>query len=191
MKHKIILFAAIMVAACAPTTLTHGIPNYAVVDQTAAGDPYVVRSGQITTQEGWNYLAQVAHGRKVHVLKMNFPAEGTDDPAVAMGFDVQVLSIIPEDYHPLDVFSPPDGQKIAAAKSQLLYCKLHPDTDLCDVHCSAGHDRTGEVVGEYRVDDDGWTKDAAYKEMLARGYHPELHGLHERWENYQPARSAP
>ena len=176
--------------------VTHGIPNYAVVSQTPAGDPYIVRSGQITAVEGWDYLQTVAHGRKIHIVKLNFDVEGSDAEATRRGWTLVYVPIQPEGDQDVatdvwDAFKTPDAANIARGKAELRACKLHPDTDLCDVHCTHGQDRTGEVVGEFRVDDDGWTKQAAYSEMLAHHYHPELHGLHERWENYQSAKPAP
>lgn len=196
MKHLILLFAFVALWACSPMVITHGIPNYAIVGQTPAGDPYIVRSGQISTTEGWDYLQSIAHGRKIHVVKLNFDAEGSDTEATRRGWTLVYVPIQPEGDQDVatdiwDTFKVPDAANIARGKSELLTCKLHPDTDLCDVHCTHGQDRTGEIVGEYRVDDDGWTKAAAYQEMRAHNYHPELHGLHERWENYQAAKTAP
>lgn len=42
------------------------------------------------------------------------------------------------------------------------------------VHCRHGEDRTGFAVGLYRVFVQGWPADAAYAEMLDRGFHPDL-----------------
>jgi tyrosine-protein phosphatase SIW14 len=52
------------------------------------------------------------------------------------------------------------------------------------VHCTHGQDRTGLVVGLYRTIHDGWTKTDAYREMLQLGFHPELRGLREFWEDF-------
>ncbi len=40
------------------------------------------------------------------------------------------------------------------------------------LHCLHGRDRTGAMVGVYRVVEDGWSGDAAYREMLIRGFRP-------------------
>ena len=181
-----IIFAAIALAACSPTVYVHGAPNLYAVD----GD-YLYRSGQISSDEGWNYVAQLARGRRVHVVKLNFDAEGQDTGATTRGFSILYVPIQPEGDQDLlkdvwDTFKTPDAAHIETAKSELLRCKLHPDTDFCLVHCTHGEDRTGEVVGEYRLDDDDWTKDHAYQEMIAHHYHPELYGLYDRWRHYQP-----
>ena len=40
------------------------------------------------------------------------------------------------------------------------------------IHCLHGQDRTGLVVGLYRVYVDGWAPEAAYQEMIEKGFHP-------------------
>lgn len=46
------------------------------------------------------------------------------------------------------------------------------------LHCQHGADRTGMMVAIYRMAVDGWTKDAAIKEMTDGGY-----GYHAIWKN--------
>lgn len=41
------------------------------------------------------------------------------------------------------------------------------------VHCRHGEDRTGTVIGLYRVFVQGWSAQSAYLEMLAYNFHPE------------------
>jgi hypothetical protein len=53
------------------------------------------------------------------------------------------------------------------------------------VHCEHGQDRTGLAVGCFRLSQ-GWSKDAAYAEMLVTGFHPALRGLQGRWDSEQP-----
>ena len=45
------------------------------------------------------------------------------------------------------------------------------------LHCKHGEDRTGMIVGLYRVEYQNWAPDRAYEEMLERGFHPILLGL--------------
>ena len=178
------LLACLAFVACSPTVWINGVPNLAQVDTN------IWRAGQIATQEGWNWIAQLASGRKVHVIKLNFDTEGSDALALQMGFDVVYVPIQPEGDQDvvddvLSTFRAPDAANIARAKSVLTSCKLHPDTDFCIVHCTHGQDRTGLVTGEHRVENDGWTKQRAYDEMRAHHFHPELHGLYETWENFK------
>src|SRR5439155_8620420 len=50
------------------------------------------------------------------------------------------------------------------------------------VHCQHGQDRTGLIVGLYRVFHEHWTPAAAYKEMLAKGFHQILVFLNHYYE---------
>lgn len=50
------------------------------------------------------------------------------------------------------------------------------------VHCERGQDRTGLIVGVYRVKVEHWTKADAYQEMLKHGFHPILRGLCWSWQ---------
>lgn len=45
------------------------------------------------------------------------------------------------------------------------------------IHCHYGEDRTGLIVGLYRVLNQGWSPQTAYDEMLANGFHTYLFGL--------------
>ncbi len=51
------------------------------------------------------------------------------------------------------------------------------------VHCQFGRDRTGTMIGAYRIMMENWTFDNAFKEMMACGYRPGLtqmtRGLHD------------
>ena len=175
----------LLLASCSPTTFTHDVPNLAQVDRS------IWRSGQITSQDGWDWIAKIAAGRKVHVIKLNFDVEGSDALAQAMGFDVLYVPVQPGgDVAIWDEFrstpgKAPDPAAVAKAKTQLAYCLARPTTDLCLVHCTHGQDRTGLIIGEHRMLHDGWNKEAAYAEMLAHHFHPELHGVHEAWESFK------
>lgn len=50
------------------------------------------------------------------------------------------------------------------------------------VHCQHGQDRTGLIVGLHRVFHEGWTPAAAYREMLAKGFHKALFLLNHYYE---------
>ena len=83
-------FVAIALAACSPMTLTHDVPNLAQVYAA------IWRSGQVSTKSGWDYVAELARGRRVHVVKLNFESEGRDDLANGRGWDLVYLPIQPE-----------------------------------------------------------------------------------------------
>jgi tyrosine-protein phosphatase SIW14 len=157
-----------------PAGADDDVPNLFEVDTR------VWRSGQPSTPAQWQRLKDLGVR---HVVKLNFESEGTDDGARTAGLDVHVLSIQPEgDKDVLDgvrgTFVAPDPAKLAEAERVLAA------GGGVLIHCTHGHDRTGLVVGMHRVMHDGWTKDAAYREMIEKHFHPDLHGLHEFWEKF-------
>ncbi len=172
------LLLTLVSIACvnSPTVLTHGVPNLVKVEAN------LWRAGQPTTLEQWQYLKSLGI---TQVVKLNFETEGSDKGAESVGMKVHVLSIQPEG--DLDLLD------------NITHTLVHPDATRLDeaeqviesgggvlVHCTHGQDRTGLVVGRYRVLHDGWTKDAAYAEMRKNNFHQALKGLHEAWENFQP-----
>jgi tyrosine-protein phosphatase SIW14 len=50
------------------------------------------------------------------------------------------------------------------------------------VHCKLGEDRSGMIVGLYRVFTQNWTAADAYSEMLKDGFHPFLTGLKDYFD---------
>lgn len=157
----------------------HGIPNFAKVDVG------IYRSGQITSMEGWQYLKQATGGKRIHVIKLNYNNEGSDGLAIGLGYDVHVLSIQPQGDK--DVFNDligafirPDNDVVLEAVALLMGADAD---DVWLVHCTHGQDRTGYVIGKFRVLAQDWSKARAYKEMLKYHFHPELLGLQSAWES--------
>jgi len=160
---------------CSPTVYNHGVPNLVKVDSG------LWRSGQPTTIEQWQTLKNLGI---TQVIKLNFESEGSDEGAVTVGMSVTTMSIQPEgDQDAWDniktTFVEPDPTILGDIEVQI---ETREGGIL--VHCTHGQDRTGLVIGRYRVLHDNWTKDAAYTEMLANNFHPLLHGLHESWEKF-------
>jgi Tyrosine phosphatase family len=178
------LGASLLLGGCSPTRTTHGVPNFVEV---GAG---LLRGGQ-PSAEGWKWL-QEERGVTA-VVKLNYESEGSDDEARRLGLRVIVNSIQPAG---LDGKSPeailraavdtrvvPSDESIANAVRA-----MDAHKGVMYVHCSHGQDRTGLVVGVYRVLHDGLTKEDAYQEMLHNHFHAGLHGLHEFWERFDVVR---
>lgn len=179
MKCLITLVLAAL-AACSPMHYVHGVPNLAQVDAN------VWRSGQITTLEGWDYIQQLAAGRQVHVIKLNYGNEGSDDIAKMLGFDVHDFAIQPQGDQDIwdevvAEFMRPTVAVIMAAEDLLSVASSTVTTDFYLIHCTHGQDRTGLIVGMHRVMHDGWFARDAYGEMLDHNFHPELVGLQVTW----------
>lgn len=121
--------------------------------------PSLVRGAQ-PTAEG---IARLKHaGVKTIIDLRNEPVMIEREAKVCRQFGVKLISI------PLDEFNEPSAQDA----DRFLSAVNDPDNQPVYVHCLHGEDRTGAMVGLYRVNNQGWTADQAYQEMLARGFHP-------------------
>ena len=163
-------------------TVVNGIPNLDAVE------PSLFRGGQ-PDECGWDWLKKAVVQT---VIKLNTEAEGSEAQAEALGFKVVRFPI------------PWWRQTILRPRS----CDLHTAVGLITtrvaplfIHCGSdartaspdaaedntqgGEDRTGLLVGCFRLTQ-GWTKEAAYAEMLTHGFHPILQGLQGCWEAQRP-----
>ena len=113
-------------------------------------------------------------------VKLDTEGEGTSDGAAQAGVTVIACPIEPID----------DGSVVQ--KLEAIF--MRPSEAVIDralaamasgtptlVSCLHGNDRTGLLVGFYRVLVLGWSKAKAWDEMILQGYHPELMGLDEEW----------
>ena len=167
-----------------------GIPNLSRVDAC------VWRSGQPLKREQWETLKGLGIG---HVAKLNFETEGNENGARELGMDVQAFGMDPRG--DLDVFSSfahtfnhPDEHVVAAADAYIRRFAPIPLSDASSacpngallVHCTHGQDRTGFMIGRYRVLVYGMSKEDAYAEMKAHNFHASLHGVADEWEDWHP-----
>ncbi|MGK5090042.1 tyrosine-protein phosphatase [Bdellovibrionota bacterium FG-2] len=80
---------------------------------------------------------------------------------------------------PISPYFGPDDETVNLALSTLSDKENFP----IFIHCQHGHDRTGLIVGLYRVEHEGVAPGAAYQEMLDLGFHPELFMLNHYFES--------
>ncbi len=156
--------AVVFAPGCSTTVITNGVPNLASVA------PGVWRSGQ-PTAAGWHYLKSLGI---TNVIKLNTVEEVSDWEASVDRMMVYECPITMQQ----QLFGPVAGQVV---------CAVGMISPGCLVHCEHGQDRTGLVIACYRVWKCGWTKADAEKEMLAHGFHKELRGLWEYWEDKIPS----
>lgn len=90
-----------------------------------------------------------------------------DERYIAQKLDLKYLST------PLSAKYEPDDEDIDRVLAQLQNPRNFP----IFIHCKHGQDRTGLIIGLYRVEVQGWSPARAYREMLTNGFHPELTGL--------------
>ncbi|OFZ21245.1 MAG: hypothetical protein A2X94_07235 [Bdellovibrionales bacterium GWB1_55_8] len=89
---------------------------------------------------------------------------------------------------PLGSFSTPQDRDIHLVLDYLSDPALRP----IFIHCRHGEDRTGLLVGLYRVFQQNWTPADAYAEMLKYNFHPLLWALRDyyfRMTDWNPAPS--
>ena len=138
------------------------------------------RGGQPESIDDWQKLAEL--GIKT-VLKLNTEAEGSDELAGGFGVNViarpiglgeQLIECVPKGY-------------LTETSKLIQACMVAGGVF---VHCEHGEDRTGLVIGAYRVCDQGWTKDAAWLEMRENGFHELLLGLTIAWHEFKPNQAA-
>jgi protein-tyrosine phosphatase len=171
---KITLF--LLLFGCSNVIYTNGVPNLYQVNSN------VWRSGQPTTIEAWEYLYKIGVR---HSVKLNFDTEGTDDLASLVGIEVHKISIEPRTNpsNPwnavLSIFEKPNKADLDKIEGIIEVIKKSKEGWV--IHCYNGHDRTGYVVGRVRVKIDGWSKKQAWKEMIKKGFHPEIIGLVIAW----------
>jgi hypothetical protein len=160
---KFILLIPLLFVGCASRPMTHGIPNFAVVELG------IYRGGQ-PTAEGWSWLQ--ANGVKFDV-KLN---SGSDGVSGMEEYDFPITLW-------QQLVSGPRWNDVTGAWDTL--GRGDPlewgTTNAIFIHCTHGQDRTGLVVAEYRLSE-GWSKADAEKEMLAHGFHKSLRGLWRYWE---------
>lgn len=75
-------------------------------------------------------------------------------------------------------FWSPDDKQVNRIEAWLADPKHRPVL----IHCLHGEDRTGLIVGLYRVFHEAWTPAKAYQEMLDKGFHPALWFLNHYYE---------
>ncbi len=141
-----------------------GIPNIHVVDAKLN----ILRGGQ-PEPGGWVYLHQ--HGIS-NVVKLNTYEEAKDHPTGPLGYDTEA-------YHPIEFYQ----QLTSVPEQTVMLAVSSMSTPGTFVHCQHGEDRTGLIVAFYRWRIQHWSRDKAEQEMLAFGFHKELHGLWDFWED--------
>jgi hypothetical protein len=137
--------------------------------------------GPQPTEELWSELQDLDVKTAV---KLNYPSEGEDVPAAGRyGILVREFPMPPSGVADAlaDALAAPDDTVVLSALEAMRDTTWNRGGAVY-VHCLHGHDRTGLLVGLYRVKVMGWTVADAYAEMRAMGFHRLLHGLMETWE---------
>lgn len=150
-----------------------GVPNLAQVA------PRLWRSGQPPDARAWAYLARRLDAPRVTVVKLNDDTEAGLDAPLPAGWTLIKHAIPPEDDKPWTVAILPKPEAINAIVEDIVAAYMRGDTVLW--HCTAGRDRTSLISALVGMRLLGWSKDAAWQDMLAHGFRWELPDLDLYW----------
>ncbi|MCB0404744.1 MAG: tyrosine-protein phosphatase [Bdellovibrionales bacterium] len=70
---------------------------------------------------------------------------------------------------PMSVYKAPSNKEMDTVLDWI----TDPDLQPVFVHCKHGEDRSGLVIGVYRVEEMDWDPESAHREMLQKGFHTE------------------
>jgi protein tyrosine/serine phosphatase len=161
-SYQIAILLLLLIALCWAVWAhsTHEVSNSQVIprfDQVAEG---FYRGGQ-PQQQGYEHLKQLGIKTVINLRVENQEAEEVK----SLGF--QHVHI------PMSAW-----EQVPESKIQMFFQVLHDhDRYPVFVHCERGADRTGFMVGLYRIAFQGWSADRAYEEARAHGMYPWYLGL--------------
>lgn len=124
----------------------------------------IFRGGR-PTPEGLAALKKL--GIKTIIDLENAPAVIQAEKLVANQQKMQFIS------YSMDYKTSPDPNQVARVLTAINSQKNQP----VFVHCKHGQDRTGLIIGLYRMKFDKWTGKEAYAEMIANHFHPMFKNL--------------
>ncbi len=134
------------------------VPNLSIVT------PGLIRGGQPSTL-AINGLKKA--GVRTIINLRNETAIVNREAGVAQALGLKFVSI------PLDVFNKPSSQAVDTF--------LKTVSDLANqpvfVHCLHGQDRTGTMIAMYRIENQGYSGERAYQEMISCGFRAGLVNL--------------
>lgn len=135
------------------------IPNF----QEVTGNIY--RGGRPAT--GDLAAAQRDQGIRTVLNLENDTKAIREDQKTAMALGMRFIS------RPMSAYERPNDSQVDQILAALQDASNFPIL----IHCRRGQDRTGVIIGLYRVLEQGWLPSQAYDEMLRIGFHPQFREL--------------
>lgn len=158
---------ALQAAATHEASNPPAIPRF---DQVAEG---FYRGGQ-PGRQGFDYLQQIGVKTVVNLREENQEAEDVK----ALGLRYVHIPMSP-------------WERVPESKIQAFFQVLRdPDGYPVFVHCERGADRTGFMVGVYRIAFQNWSADRAYQEARAHGMYPWYLNLKHQLYGFADRRAA-
>jgi len=144
------LFVFALVLPAFAGSAAPGIKNFHQVDE------HVYRGGQ-PTDEGFKYLAGI--GVKTVIDLREADDRATQEESMVTTAGMKYVNV------PMTGLTPPTDAEI----TKILAILEDQTTGPVFVHCKRGADRTGAVIGAYRIDHDHWDNSRALHEAKAQG----------------------
>ena len=144
------------------------LPNLSTVTEK------LIRGGQ-PTESGLAILKESG----IHTI-INLREEDSSikqERELSQKLDLNYVSI------PIRPFETPNN----ASLEKFLTLSTQKENLPCFVHCLHGMDRTGLMIGLYRLKVSDWSYEKAVKEMLSHGFHKEFKNLSEPLNQYARA----
>jgi tyrosine-protein phosphatase SIW14 len=129
----------------------------------------IYRGGQPETLTDYALLQKV--GIRTIINMKTTEEEIESEARLAEAFGIRMIS------RPINPVFGLSDEELDEIQSFMMDPRLQP----VFIHCRHGKDRTGLMAGVYRVEQQGWTPDAAYSEMRSLGFSPWLVGLRHRF----------
>lgn len=131
--------------------------------------PYLYRSGE-PTKSG---MQQIQSNKISTIIDLRAPSERKwDEPSEAQRLGLKYINL------PMSS-APPTKKQVETVLHEVEEAKSHPEKGAVLIHCAHGSDRTGCMVGIWRVTHDNWTYEDAYKEMRKYWFTPKFTKLSE------------
>lgn len=141
------------------------IKNFKVVDSGA------LYRGAVPGEDGVRELKRMGIKSIINLQDWPEPIAGEESQADTLRFSFL--------HAPINMLLPVKDDRVNKVISYLRVPSHLP----AFIHCLHGEDRTGMVVGLYRVFVDGWSPEAAYQEMLENNFHPSYFFLDRYFKN--------
>ncbi len=141
-----------------PAKVKEDLPNFHEVY------PYLYRSGE-PTEAGLKKLKDM--GVKT-LIDLRAPSERAfDEEKAAKDLDMKYIMLTMTS-------APPTNKQVETLLSTIKKAKADPSKASVLVHCAHGSDRTGCMLGIWRVTQEDWSYDQAYKEMRKYWFTPKF-----------------
>lgn len=129
--------------------------------------PFLYRSGE-PTEAGLRKLKEMGVST---LIDLRAPSERPiDEPKIAKELGLKYINLVMTSKAPTE-------KQVDTVLKTIKSAKEHPERGSVLVHCAHGSDRTGCMIGIWRVTQEDWNYDDTYKEMRSYWFTPKFTNL--------------